>query len=152
MFAGSRKLNRLTKNSEKISMCTKILLKDLKYTLLHTCYKLDVYMCIHTSTHICVHKCACVCIADTYVCVCICVFVCVLTTQTTARISILKKRRKTQWEDIRILQWPLLDNGGLWLGHTGHFFSDYWPYMSHPWPPEKCEQKLLRVFRQVFYL
>ena len=50
-------------------MCPKTLLKDLKYIFLHTYYKLDVYMCIHTSTHICVHKRACVCIAYTYVCV-----------------------------------------------------------------------------------
>lgn len=77
-------------------MCTKILLKGLKYAVLHTCYKLDVYMCIHkvhtyvyTSVRVCashIHTCR--------VCVCICVFVCVLTTQTTVRISILKKRRK----------------------------------------------------------
>ena len=56
-------------------MCTKILLKDLKYTLLHTCYKLDVYMCIHTSTHMCTQ--VCMCVHCRYICVrvhmCVCV-------------------------------------------------------------------------------
>lgn len=82
-------------------MCIKTLHKDLKYILLHTYYKLDVYMCIHTSTHICVQS-VHVCALHIHMYVCMHMCVCVrtlffkLTTQTTVRISILEKGRKTQ--------------------------------------------------------
>lgn len=116
-------------------MCTKTLLKDLKYILLHTYYKLDVggkegdreretaeqnsprnggkgddyetremegkrcaYIQVHTYVYTSVHVCALH--IHMYVHMHMCVYVRTLffklTTQTTVRISVLKKRRKTQ--------------------------------------------------------